>query len=70
MQKWAKKNHISCYRVYDADLPEYAYAIDIYNDYAVLQEYAAPASIPVHKAEKRSLEVMQVVPRALGIACR
>jgi len=67
LQKWAKKNNISCYRVYDADLPEYAYAIDIYNDYAVLQEYAAPASIPVHKAEKRSLEVMQVVPRALGL---
>lgn len=67
LQKWAKKNHISCYRLYDADLPEYAYAIDIYNDYAVLQEYAAPSSIPVHKAEKRSLEVMQVVPRALGL---
>lgn len=67
MQKWAKKNQITCYRVYDADLPEYAYAIDIYNDYAVLQEYAAPASIPVHKAEKRSLEVLRVVPRALGL---
>lgn len=68
LQKWARKNHITCYRVYDADLPEYAYAIDIYNDYVVLQEYAAPASIPIHKAEKRSLEVMQVVPRALGIS--
>ncbi|KTD42779.1 bifunctional 23S rRNA (guanine(2069)-N(7))-methyltransferase RlmK/23S rRNA (guanine(2445)-N(2))-methyltransferase RlmL [Legionella parisiensis] len=67
LQKWAKKNHISCYRIYDADLPEYAYAVDIYNDCAVLQEYAAPASIPAHKAEKRSLEVMQVVPRALGL---
>ncbi len=68
LQKWAKKSHISCYRVYDADLPEYAYAIDLYNDYAVLQEYAAPSSIPVHKAEKRSLEMMQVVPIALGLA--
>ena len=67
LKKWAKNNYISCYRVYDADLPEYAYAIDIYNDYAVLQEYAAPSSIPIHKSEKRSLEVMQVVPRALGI---
>lgn len=67
LQKWAKKNNISCYRIYDADLPEYAYAIDIYNDCAVLQEYTAPASVPAHKAEKRSLEVMQVVPRALGI---
>lgn len=68
LQKWARKNNISCYRVYDADLPEYAYAIDIYNDYAVLQEYAAPASIPVHTAERRSLEVLQVVPKALNRA--
>lgn len=68
LHKWAQKNHISCYRVYDADLPEYAYAIDIYNDHAVLQEYAPPASVPAHKAERRSLEVLQVVPRALGIA--
>ncbi len=68
LKKWAKNNSISCYRIYDADLPEYAYAIDVYNDFAVLQEYAAPSSIPVAKAEKRSLEVMQVVPRALGIA--
>jgi 23S rRNA (guanine2445-N2)-methyltransferase / 23S rRNA (guanine2069-N7)-methyltransferase len=68
LQKWAKRNHISCYRVYDADLPEYAYAIDIYNEHVVLQEYAAPSSIPVYKAEKRSLEVVQVVPRALSMA--
>lgn len=68
LKKWASKNAISCYRVYDADLPEYAYAIDLYDDYAVLQEYAAPASIAVHKAENRSLEVMQVVPLALNIS--
>lgn len=68
LQKWARRNQISCYRVYDADLPEYAFAIDLYNDYAVLQEYAAPASIAPHKAEKRSLEVIQVVPSALGLS--
>ncbi len=67
LSKWAKKNDLSCYRVYDADLPEYNYAIDLYNDYAVLQEYAAPSSIAAHKVEKRSLEVLQVVPKALGI---
>lgn len=68
LQKWAKRNHISCYRVYDADLPEYNFAIDLYNDYAVLQEYAAPASIAAHKTEKRSLEVMQVVPQILNVS--
>ena len=68
LQKWLKRNNISCYRIYDADLPEYAYAIDIYNDYAVLSEYAAPSSIAAHKAEKRSLEVIQVVPKVLGLS--
>ena len=67
LQKWAKREKISSYRVYDADLPEYAFAIDIYNDHAVLQEYAPPASIPVHKAEQRSLDVIQVTPAVLGI---
>ncbi len=68
LQKWAVRNQINCYRVYDADLPEYAYAIDIYNDHVVLQEYTAPSSIPAHKVERRSLEVHQVVPVALGVA--
>ncbi len=67
LQKWAKRQQISCYRVYDADLPEYAYAIDIYNDHAVLQEYAAPAMIAAHKVERRSLDVHLVVPEVLGI---
>lgn len=67
LQKWAKREGIHCYRLYDADLPEYAFAIDIYGDYAVLQEYMAPASVPAHKAEKRGLEVLQVVPAVLGI---
>lgn len=68
LQKWSKKNQITCYRVYDADLPEYAYAIDLYHDHAVLQEYAPPSSIPIHKAQMRSLEVLQVASAILGIA--
>jgi 23S rRNA (guanine2445-N2)-methyltransferase / 23S rRNA (guanine2069-N7)-methyltransferase len=67
LKKWASRHQVSCYRVYDADLPEYAFAIDLYNDYAVLQEYAPPSSIPPHKAEKRSLEVMQATPIVLNL---
>lgn len=67
LKKWATRQNISCFRVYDADLPEYAYAIDIYNDHAVLQEYAPPASIPAQVAAKRSLEVVQAVPGVLNI---
>lgn len=68
LKKWANRNHISCYRLYDADLPEYAYAIDLYNDHVVLQEYTAPATVDSHKAAKRSLEVIQAVPGVLDIS--
>jgi len=67
LQKWATREQVSCFRVYDADLPEYAYAIDVYNDYAVLQEYKAPSTIPAHKVASRSIDVYQVVPEVLGI---
>jgi 23S rRNA (guanine2445-N2)-methyltransferase / 23S rRNA (guanine2069-N7)-methyltransferase len=68
LKKWASRNQISCYRIYDADLPEYAYAIDLYNDHVVLQEYTAPTTVDRHKAEKRSLDVIQAVPGALHIS--
>jgi 23S rRNA (guanine2445-N2)-methyltransferase / 23S rRNA (guanine2069-N7)-methyltransferase len=30
--KWAKRNGITSYRLYDADLPEYAFSVDLYTD--------------------------------------
>ena len=68
LRAWAQRQQISCYRVYDADLPEYAYAIDIYQDHAVLQEYAPPSSIDESKAEKRRQEVIEVVPEVLQMS--
>ncbi|MGN1361846.1 MAG: class I SAM-dependent methyltransferase [Eggerthellaceae bacterium] len=29
-RKWARRENVACYRVYDADLPEYAAAVDVY----------------------------------------
>ena len=67
LKKWAKRSNISCYRVYDADLPEYAFAIDIYNDFAVIQEYKAPESVPEKKTAKRHEDVINITPAILDI---
>ncbi|WP_045861408.1 bifunctional 23S rRNA (guanine(2069)-N(7))-methyltransferase RlmK/23S rRNA (guanine(2445)-N(2))-methyltransferase RlmL [Teredinibacter purpureus] len=58
LNKWAKKNDIHCYRLYDADMPEYSAAIDVYNfvngeRQLHIQEYAAPKTIDEHKAKER-----------------
>ncbi|OED43142.1 23S rRNA (guanine(2445)-N(2))/(guanine(2069)-N(7))-methyltransferase [Endozoicomonas sp. (ex Bugula neritina AB1)] len=65
--KWAKKQGIECYRLYDADMPEYALAVDIYRDWAHVQEYQAPKSIDESKAKQRLLEALEVIPAILGI---
>ena len=65
--KWARKNKLECYRVYDADLPDYAVAIDIYGEYVHIQEYAPPKSIDPTKAVQRLSDVMQIAPQVLEI---
>jgi 23S rRNA (guanine2445-N2)-methyltransferase / 23S rRNA (guanine2069-N7)-methyltransferase len=30
LDAWALREHVECFRVYDADMPEYAFAIDLY----------------------------------------
>jgi len=64
---WARREGISCYRLYDADLPEYAVAIDIYGDRAHVQEYAAPSSVDPAKASERLADAMTLLPDALGM---
>jgi 23S rRNA (cytosine1962-C5)-methyltransferase len=39
LRKWARREGITCYRVYDRDIPEFAYALDLYGTRAHLQVY-------------------------------
>lgn len=60
LKKWKQQNQVSCYRIYDADIPEFAFALDYYQSaldqnffWLHLQEYQAPAKIPQQTTEKR-----------------
>lgn len=63
--KWARKEGVSCYRLYDADIPEYNAAIDVYADYLVVQEYAAPSNIPGGVADDRFWHILETIPAVL-----
>jgi len=67
LRKRAQREGIECWRVYDADLPEYAAAIDIYGDRLHVQEYQAPASVDENLAHTRLREVVRVAGEALGV---
>ncbi len=66
--KWAQREGVDCYRLYDADLPEYAVALDLYGDEVHLQEYRAPSSVDPDKAAERISEVLDALPRVLQIS--
>ncbi|HED32809.1 MAG TPA: bifunctional 23S rRNA (guanine(2069)-N(7))-methyltransferase RlmK/23S rRNA (guanine(2445)-N(2))-methyltransferase RlmL [Gammaproteobacteria bacterium] len=65
--RWARKNSIQAYRVYDVDIPEYAAAIDIYGDWVHVQEYQAPSKIELNKARQRFDLLVDVIPEVLNI---
>jgi 23S rRNA (guanine2445-N2)-methyltransferase / 23S rRNA (guanine2069-N7)-methyltransferase len=68
--RWAQREQIKCYRLYDADMPEYAFAIDLYGgaaDHACVQEYAAPDTVDPEKARARRAEVLAVLPGVLRV---
>jgi len=58
--------------VYDADMPEYAFAIDLYGDgagskFACVQEYAAPATVAEERVRNRRADAVAVLPEVLGL---
>jgi 23S rRNA (guanine2445-N2)-methyltransferase / 23S rRNA (guanine2069-N7)-methyltransferase len=70
LEAWAKRADVACFRVYDADMPEYSFAIDLYgNDqrWACVQEYAAPVTVAQDAARSRRDEVLSVLPGILGL---
>ncbi|WP_018981758.1 bifunctional 23S rRNA (guanine(2069)-N(7))-methyltransferase RlmK/23S rRNA (guanine(2445)-N(2))-methyltransferase RlmL [Salinimonas chungwhensis] len=67
LKSWVKQQDTNCYRIYDADLPDYNVAIDRYDDWLVVQEYAPPKDIDENKARRRLQEVLLHLPAVTGV---
>ena len=65
--KWAEKEAVHCFRVYDRDLPEYNVSIDIYEKWVHVQEYAPPASVSIEVARARFQLILRIVRGVLGL---
>ncbi|MBF0449097.1 MAG: bifunctional 23S rRNA (guanine(2069)-N(7))-methyltransferase RlmK/23S rRNA (guanine(2445)-N(2))-methyltransferase RlmL, partial [Magnetococcales bacterium] len=67
LRRWLKKNQVTCYRLYDADMPEYALAVDVYEQWVHVQEYQAPQTVDPEKARDRLNGALAVIPSVLDI---
>ncbi len=76
LKSWVTREHINAWRAYDADLPEFSVAIDVYdcetskgvNRHVVVQEYQAPATVNSAMATARLKAVLATVPDALSVS--
>lgn len=68
--RWARREGLCCYRLYDADMPEYAVAVDIYRSehtHVHVQEYEAPPTVDPAAAAARLRAALVVIPELLDV---
>ncbi|GAB1406997.1 bifunctional 23S rRNA (guanine(2069)-N(7))-methyltransferase RlmK/23S rRNA (guanine(2445)-N(2))-methyltransferase RlmL [Thermomonas brevis] len=72
LKRWRQQEQVGCFRAYDADIPEYASAVDVYttvdgDTWLHVQEYAAPADIPEATTRKRLNDLLLAVREVFGV---
>lgn len=74
LKSWRAREAVSCFRAYDADLPEYSAAIDIYfsdetepRTWLHVQEYAGPADIPEADQRRRLNELLAAAREVFAV---
>ncbi|MFN0038305.1 MAG: class I SAM-dependent methyltransferase [Burkholderiales bacterium] len=67
LRKWARREGIECFRVYDRDIPELPLALDLYKDRALLHEYSRP-NLSAREQGEWAAAMKAAATRALNIA--
>ncbi len=67
LNKWAEREGVYCYRVYDRDIPEYNVCVDVYERWLHVQEYAPPSAVPEDVARHRLNTVLSMVRKIFGV---
>lgn len=67
IKKWAKRENISSYRVYDADVPQYAVSIDLYGPYVLVKEFPPRQNVDEKKEAERLNCILATLPEVLGV---
>lgn len=69
LKSFLQKNNIEAYRLYNKDIPEYPYIIDIFGDHAVIYEQGkklTPEEVSIRKSHQDDIE--KVLNKALNIS--
>lgn len=66
LKKQAKQQQVSCYRLYDRDLPEFPLMIDVYGDNVLVTEYRSNHRLSEEDYDRWLEDSLEVVRHVLG----
>ena len=67
LRPWARRKQVTCYRLYDADVPQYNVAIDWYDGVVRVEEHPRPRKVPHADADRRLRDTLLVVSDLLQV---
>jgi 23S rRNA (guanine2445-N2)-methyltransferase / 23S rRNA (guanine2069-N7)-methyltransferase len=73
LRAWLRRDEVRNFRLYDADIPEYNFAVDLYEHadtglvHAHVQEYAPPKTVDEQAAKRRRNEALFVIREDLEL---
>jgi 23S rRNA (cytosine1962-C5)-methyltransferase len=67
LRKWAQRQGLEAWRMYDRDVPQYPFAVDIYADHVHLQEYDTGWLMHKSEYEEWLAEVMEAIVFVTGL---
>lgn len=68
ISKQAKRQHISCFRIYDHDLPEFPLCLELYEDKLYIAEYRRHHGMTDDEHEDWLESALLVVEKVVGVA--
>ncbi|MBV8255674.1 MAG: class I SAM-dependent methyltransferase [Chitinophaga sp.] len=68
ISKLARRQNITCYRVYDDDIPEFPFSIEIYEDYVYIAEYNRKHGMEEDAHEAWLDSCLELISKVLDVA--
>ncbi|RQO31952.1 SAM-dependent methyltransferase [Taibaiella sp. KBW10] len=65
--KWAKRQGISCFRIYDHDIPEFPFCVDRYEDCVHISEYVHRYKMTEEEHEQWLIDAVSTVAEQLAV---
>ena len=68
ISKWARRQQITCYRIYDMDMPEFPFCIDRYEEHIHVAEYKTNYRMTEEQHDDWLMDCMRTIAGTLEVA--